>query len=87
MIFGPDCKIYDHDHDYSKTGKERTSSYIKGSVKIGNGVWFGANCIVLRGTEIGDNCVFGAGCVIKGKYPSNTLVTQERNETHKEIFI
>ena len=85
VIFGPGCKIYDHDHDYTKTGKERRESFVTGTVKVGNGVWFGANCIVLRGTVIGDNCVFGAGTIIKGDYPDNTLVVQERAEKQKRI--
>lgn len=85
VIFGPGCKVYDHDHDYSKKGMKRRTSFITGSVNIGNGVWFGANCIILRGTVIGDNCVFGAGSIIKGNYPADTLVVQERTEKQKLI--
>lgn len=85
VIFGPDCKVYDHDHDYKKVGYERRNSFVTSEVSIGNGVWFGANCVVLKGTTIGDNCVFGAGSIIKGEYPSNTLVIQERNEKRKTI--
>ena len=85
VIFGPGCKVYDHDHDYTKTGKERRTSFTTGKINIGNGVWLGANCIVLKDTRIGDNCVFGAGCVIKGEYPANTLIVQERVERKKQI--
>lgn len=85
VIFGPGCKVYDHDHDYTKTGLERRTTFIRGTVKIGNGVWFGANCIILKDTVIGDNCVFGAGSIIKGNYSSNTLVVQERTEIQKSI--
>lgn len=28
-----------------------------GKVKIGNNVWFGMNCTVLKGVTIGDNCI------------------------------
>lgn len=85
VIFGPGCKIYDHDHNYKKTGKDRRTSFVTGSVEIGNGVWFGANCIVLKGTKIGDNCVFGAGAVVRGTYPDDMLVIQERIEKQKLI--
>lgn len=85
VMFGPGCKVYDHDHDYKKTGKSRRTSFVTGTIEIGNGVWLGANCIVLRGTSIGDNCVFGAGCIIKGSYPANTLVVQERTEKQRPI--
>lgn len=85
VIFGPGCKVYDHDHDYKRIGKSRRTSFVTGPVEIGNGVWLGANCIVLRGTKIGDNCVFGAGCVIKGEYPANMLIVQERVEKQRAI--
>ena len=87
VIFGPGCRIYDHDHDYKKRGKARRMNFVTDSVEIGSGVWLGANCVVLRGTRIGDNCVFGAGSVIKGDYAPNTLVVQERTERQKTIAI
>ena len=84
-IFGPNCKVYDHDHDYAQIGEERKRQFVSSKIEIGNGVWFGANCIILQGTEIGDNCVFGAGCIIKGKYPPATLVIQKPTEIRKDI--
>lgn len=87
VLIGPGCRIYDHDHDYRKTGRERRNSFLCDTVEIGNGVWFGANCIVLKGTKIGDNCVFGAGSIIKGEYPADTIVIQERTERQKKIDI
>lgn len=84
-IFGPGCKLFDHDHDYKRVNADRKNHLVKGKIEIGKGVWFGANCIVLRNTKIGDNCVFGAGSVIKGEYPANTLVIQERKEVRKPI--
>ena len=85
VIFGPGCKVYDHDHDYRKKGAERRKSTIPGTITIGDGVWFGANCIILKGAKIGKNCTFGAGSVIKGEYPDNTLVIQKRVEEYKSI--
>lgn len=86
VSFGPNCGIYDHDHDYKKRGRERQIGFITGDVEIGNGVWFGANCIILKDTVIGDNCVFGAGCIIKGNYDANTVVVQERKEILRNII-
>lgn len=85
VIFGPNCKVFDHDHDYKKTGADRRKSTISGDIIIGNGVWFGANCVVLRNTYIGDNCVFAAGSIVKGNYDSNTLVIQKKMEERKVI--
>lgn len=44
-----------------------------GRVKIGNNVWFGENCTVLKGVNIGDNCVIGYGSVVTKNIPSNSV--------------
>lgn len=85
-LFGPGCQVFDHDHDYTQTGRDRKTHFLTGEITIGNGVWFGANCVILRNTKIGDNCVFGAGTIIKGIYPSNMLVVQKREEISKSII-
>jgi acetyltransferase-like isoleucine patch superfamily enzyme len=85
VIFGPGCKLFDHNHDFRKKNEERRLSSINGEITIGNGVWFGANCVILKGTQIGDNCVFSACSVIKGKYPDNVIVFQEKAEKIQQI--
>ena len=42
---------------------------------IGNNVWIGLNCIILKGTYIGDNSVISANSVVKGKFPKNSIIT------------
>lgn len=77
---GPSVYIYDHDHDY-KHGLNANSNmekFKKMPIKIGKNCWIGANTMILRGTTLGDNCVIGAGCVLKGNYPSNSVVVQKR---------
>lgn len=44
-----------------------------GSVKIGNNVGFGMDCMVLKGVTIGDNCFIGAGSVVSHDIPSNSI--------------
>lgn len=78
VTFGPGTIIYDHDHDFSTENGIREGKYLTAPVKIGNNVWIGADCIILRGTEVGDNCVIGAGTVLKGKYESNLMIYQRR---------
>lgn len=74
---GPMVMIYDHDHNFGKDGaKEGLNA---GEVIIGDNVWIGANCVILKNTFIGDNCVIGAGCVVQGYIPSNSLVTMDRS--------
>ena len=77
---GPNVLVYDHDYDYRNTDEKKRSEHKCTPVKIGNNVWIGAGSIILRGTIIGNNSVIGAGSVIKGIYPENSIIIQNRNE-------
>ncbi|GAB1416550.1 hypothetical protein MASR2M117_19560 [Paludibacter sp.] len=44
-----------------------------GKVKIGNNVYFGRNCSVFKGVEIGDNCIIGFGSVVTRSIPANSV--------------
>lgn len=74
--------IVDHDHDY----KNSLFDFIKEEVVIGNNVWIGANCVILKGSNIGDNCVIAAGSVVSGDVPSNTLYYQRRESVCKKMI-
>lgn len=82
--FGPNVLIYDHDHDFRKRNGLRNLIYKTDGIKIGNNVWIGANVIILKGTKIGDNCVVAAGSVLKGKYSSNKIIIQKRENIVNE---
>lgn len=43
-------------------------------ITIGNNVWIGLNCIILKGTTIGDNSIVSAGSVVKGTFPPYSLI-------------
>lgn len=74
---GPGTSIYDHDHDGN-------GGYKTAEIKIGNNVWIGAGCIILKGIEIGDNSIVGAGTVLTKSVPSDTIVFQRRDTEYKE---
>lgn len=44
-----------------------------GRVKIGNNVFLGSKCIILKGITIGDNVIIGAGSVVTKNIPSNCV--------------
>ncbi len=46
-----------------------------GKVVIGNNIYFGVNCTVLKGATIGDNCVIGAHSLVTGTIPPNSVAT------------
>lgn len=84
-IIGQGVKIYDHDHDYKKKGKIRTTGFQVSPVQIGNNVWIGSNVTILRGTQIGDNCVIGANTLVKGEIAANSLVFSKPNQEIRVI--
>lgn len=47
----------------------------KEKIDIGENVWIGWNCTILKGVTIGDNSVVAAGSVVlRGMYPPNSLL-------------
>ena len=42
-------------------------------IKIGNNVYFGRKCTVLKGVTIGDNCIIGYGSVVMKEIPANSV--------------
>lgn len=71
---GPNLTIYDHDHIFTRNGKNDWTKSKVGSVIIGDNVWIGANVTILRGTKVGNNCIIGAGSVVKGTIPSGKMI-------------
>ena len=54
---------------------------------IGNDVWVGANCVILKGTTIGDHCVIAAGSVVSGEVPPGTVFLSETGKGSEMISI
>ena len=73
--FGPDVKIIDNNHKFSRSKGVSTSEYTYGEITIGENSWIGANAVLLKKAKIGKNCVIGAGCVINQEIPDYSIVT------------
>ncbi len=78
---GNNISIYDNDHDY----RRNLSVYVSSDVNIGNNVWIGANCIILKGVTIGDNSVIAAGSVVINDVSANSIIYQRKNTIIKEV--
>lgn len=81
LICGQNVMFFDHDHDY----KNDINNFVTEEIIIGNNVWIGANCTILKGVTIGNNVVIAAGTLIKDDVPSDTIVYQEKNTIGKKI--
>lgn len=75
--FGPNVLVYDHDHTF-RGGVLKMGSFECSPVEIGENCWIGAGTIILRGTKIGANSVVAAGSIVKGEFPSDSLILQRR---------
>lgn len=82
VTIGPNCCIYDHDHDLLERGKFKASP-----IYIGNNVWIGASAIILKGVSIGDGAVISAGSVVVKNVPANTILIQKKKNEYIEYKI
>lgn len=57
-----------HDHDPAKRQNLRHAP-----IRIGRGVWIGANVVVTAGVTIGDNAIIAAGAVVTKDVPANMI--------------
>ena len=64
-----DCNIMDR--DYHKLDSEAESYK---PVTIGDHVWIGCRCLILKGVTIGDGAVVAAGSVVTHDVPEGSLV-------------
>jgi acetyltransferase-like isoleucine patch superfamily enzyme len=58
--------IVDAAHDTQKEQKLKT---ISEEIIIGNEVWIGARCVILKGVSIGTGAIIGAGSVVNKSIP------------------
>lgn len=80
VTVGPNCCIYDHDHDIHSGG-----SFISKPIYIEENVWIGANVVILKGVRIGANSVVAAGSVVTKDIPNDTLYIQKRASVFKPL--
>ena len=59
------------DRDYHKLESE---TEVYKPVTIGNHVWIGCRCLILKGVTIGDGAVVAAGSVVTRDVPGGALV-------------
>lgn len=76
VLLGPNCIIVDSDF-HAPWPPERRAQDAGMSrdapVRIGDYVWIGMNCIILKGVTIGKGAIIGAGSVVTRDIPANTL--------------
>ncbi|MEL6863368.1 MAG: acyltransferase [Bacteroidota bacterium] len=75
VTIGQMVTILDHDHRYEMVdGQLQLDGYTTAPVKIGNNIWIGDKCTILKGVTIGDNVVVGAHTLIHKDVPSGVVI-------------
>lgn len=80
VTIGPNCCIYDHDHDLIHRGE-----YVTKPITVGRDTWIGAGCILLKGVSIGQGCIIAAGTVVTKDVPDGTLLRGQITYVSKNI--
>ena len=80
--FGNNLVIVDHDHDFKNAGEEFPGE----GIEIGNHVWVGANCVILKGVKIGDKAVIAAGSVVRKDVPAGSVYYERRYPNLQEAY-
>ena len=76
VLLAPNCIIVDSDFHAPWPAENRASSpgiERDAPVDIGDYVWVGMNCIILKGVSIGRNSIVAAGSVVASSLPDNCL--------------
>ena len=76
-VIGANTKILDHDFhaiNYSERRIDDQTNVKTKPVKIGNDVFIGCNCLIVKGTVIGDRSVIEAGSVVSGVFPADSII-------------
>lgn len=84
VMIAPNVIICSATHPISPKLRKKGAQYNL-PVKVGNGVWIGANCVVMPGVTIGDNSIIGAGSVVTKDIPANVVAFGNPCRVHRTI--
>lgn len=76
VMLAPNCIIVDSDfHAPWPSQGRKTDPGLENDAEviIGDNVWIGMNCIILKGVHIGNGAIIGAGSVVTRDVPANAL--------------
>ncbi len=74
-MFSSDISIWASDtHQILNKNTNDIINTVKKGVTIGNHVWCGTRCTILKGTNIQDNSVVGAASVVSGSFKPDVII-------------
>ncbi|MBA2546294.1 MAG: acyltransferase [Solirubrobacterales bacterium] len=87
VMFANHCFVGDADHRYDDPDVPITWQGFtgRGPVRIGSNCWFGVNCVVTGGVEIGDRTVIGSNSVVTKDLPPGVIAAGAPAKVIREI--
>lgn len=80
--FGNNLVIVDHDHNFKENNSDgcdqSVHEFVADGITIGERVWVGADCVILKGATIGDDAVIGAGSIVRKDVPAGAIYYDKR---------
>jgi len=75
LVCGGNVNIWDSDfHELNYLDRRNQTNLVSSrTINIGDDVFIGANCTILKGSYIGDRSILGAGSVLRGKIGNDEL--------------
>jgi acetyltransferase-like isoleucine patch superfamily enzyme len=73
VMVGANCLITDTNWHNIAPDRRNLSDDKPGEIYIGNNVFIGYGCIILKNVSIGENSVIGAGSVVTNNIPPNVI--------------
>jgi acetyltransferase-like isoleucine patch superfamily enzyme len=87
VIGGPYVSFHSQDHVYDDRARLiRDQGTTELGISVGNDCWIGARVTFLDGSSIGDHCVVAAGTVVRGTYPSHSVIAGVPSRLVKDSF-
>ena len=85
ILISRDVLIYDADH-HPILNEKGEQINLPRPVVIGNHVWIGLKCTLLRGSRIGDGAVIAANSLVGGKIKAGTMASGNPARSYSEII-
>ena len=85
ILISRNVTIFDSDH-HKIFDKEGNCTNDVREFNIGNHVWIGISCCILRGSQIGDGAVIAANSVVGGKIRPKTMASGNPARSYSEIY-
>lgn len=75
VIMGQRVSFHSENHNFDSADVDiKYQGVTREGIRVGDNCWVGANVVFLDGTVVESGCVIAAGSILRGYYPSDSLI-------------